>query len=285
MPRVALIVTGRLEKDGLPSALERLFPEVEFVSEPVEGFTSNRVAVAPAQSNRPASILTNAEKMAEARMLALDPGRRGTPADYAFAIEDLELVNDDQPEMVVNVFRDAVRSRLPHLYETAYRQNRCEEEVPRRCSFHLIRPMIEAYLFAEPDALIRAGARRPPILRSDCDLENFETDDPEYRAKIISTPGTPQTRLRHPKWYLRWLCDPTSLREKAYKETKGGLAALRELDWSRVLGEPDRCPFLRSLVVDLADALGQSLPFSDLGGNFLTSRHNPGRRNPTLRNI
>jgi len=75
MPRVALIVTGRLERDGLPSALERLFPEVEFASEPVGGFTSSRVTVAPAQSSRPASILTNAEKMAEAMMLALDPGR------------------------------------------------------------------------------------------------------------------------------------------------------------------------------------------------------------------
>jgi hypothetical protein len=285
MPRVALIVTGRLERDGLPSALKRLFPEVEFASEPVEGFTSSRVTVAPAHTNRPASILTNAEKMAQAMMLALDPGRREVPADYAFAIEDLELANDDQPDTVVNVFREAVRSRLPHLHGTAYRQNRCEEQVPLRCSFHLVRPMIEFYLYADPDALIRAGAQRLAILRSDSDLEDFETDDPDYRAIINSTPGTPQTRLRHPKWYLRWLCDPTCLREQAYKETKGGLAAVRELDWSRVLGQPDRCPFLRSLIVDLADALGRSLPFSDLGGNPLTSRHNPGRRNATLRNI
>ena len=44
MPRVALIVTGRLEQAGLPSALGRLFPDVEFVTEYFEGFTSNRLS-------------------------------------------------------------------------------------------------------------------------------------------------------------------------------------------------------------------------------------------------
>ena len=56
MPRVALIVTGRLEEAGLPSALNRLFPGVEFVAEYFEGFTSNRLTTALAQAGaRPAS--------------------------------------------------------------------------------------------------------------------------------------------------------------------------------------------------------------------------------------
>src|SRR5262249_2261768 len=118
MPRVALIVTGRLEQAGLPTALGRLFPHVEFVTEYFEGFTSNRLAVGPAPVGRPTGVMTNAEKMAQAMMLALDPGRKGTPADFAFALEDLELANDDQPQRVVDVFREAVRSRLPGLYDT-----------------------------------------------------------------------------------------------------------------------------------------------------------------------
>jgi hypothetical protein len=189
MPRVALIVTGRLEEKGLPTALGRLFPNVEFVSEYFEGFTSNRLSAAPAPAQRPAGIMTNAEKLAEAMMLALDPGRNGIPADFAFALEDLELANDDQPERVVNVFREAVRSRLPHLYDTALRQNRCVTQVPLRCSFHLLRPMAEAYLFGDSEAVRRAGVKRAPSLLEGRDLEDFQTDDPDYRAIIGCKPG------------------------------------------------------------------------------------------------
>jgi hypothetical protein len=284
MPRVALIVTGRLEQVGLPSALRRLFPGVEFLPEYFEGFTSCRLTSGPA-APRPIGIGTNAEKMATAMMLALDPGRREIPADYAFALEDLELANDDQPERVVNAFREAVRSCLPGLHNTALRQNRCETQVPLRCSFHLLRPMIEAYLFADPEALRRAGVKQAPSLVPGCDLEDFETDDPGYREIISASQVGPASRLHHPKWYLRWLCDPTGEpREKAFRETKGGVAALAGLDWNRVLGQPGRCPFLRSFVADLADALELSPPFPDGGCHPLTARHHPGRKDRLLRN-
>ena len=230
--------------------------------------------------------MTNAEKIALAMMLALDPGRKGKPADYAFALEDLELANDDQPQQVVNVFREAVRTCLPHLYDTALRQNRCETQVVLRCSFHLLRPMIEAYLFADPEALRRAGVKQAPALLADHDLEDFETDDQRYRSIISGSPENSALRLRHPKWYLRWLCDPTGEpRKKAFRETREGVAAVRELDWNRVLGQPGRCPFLRSFVVDLADALELALPFPDGDCHPLTARHNPGQRDPVLRNI
>ena len=191
MPRVALIVTGRLEEAGLPTALNRLFPGVEFVAEYFEGFTSNRLTTALAQAGRPAGIRTNAEKIATAMMLAIDPGRKGITADYAFALEYLELVNDDQPECVVNEFREAVCSCLPGFYSTAFRQNRCLTQVPLRCSFHLLRPMIEAYLFADPEALSRAGVQRGPSLLAERDLEDFHTDDPEYRAIVGPSPAGP----------------------------------------------------------------------------------------------
>ncbi len=286
MTRVALIVTGRLEQTGLPIALGRLFPDVEFVSEYYEGFTSNRLSAAPPPAQRPAGIMTNPEKIATAMMLALDPGRNGISADFAFALEDLELANDDQPERVVDVFREAVRSRLPHLYDTALRQNRRVKHVPLRCSFHLLRPMAEAYLFGDPGALQRAGVKREPSLLAGRDLEEFHTDDPDYRAVIeVSRQGS-TSRLHHPKWYLRWLCDPAGEpRARAYRETEEGVAAIQKLDWNRVLGQPGQCPFLRSLVVDLANALDLSLPFPDSPCHPLAARHNFERRNPILRNI
>ncbi len=70
MPRVALIVTGRLEEAGLPSAFGRLFPDVEFVTEYFESFTSSRLSAEPIQ--RPAGVPTKAEYIAKAMMLALD---------------------------------------------------------------------------------------------------------------------------------------------------------------------------------------------------------------------
>ena len=284
-PRVVLIVTGRLEEKALPAALRRLFPSVDFLAEYWESFTSNPLVPGPVLG-RPLGATTLAEKIAKAMVLALDPGRKGTHADYAFAVVDLELANDHQPERVVSVFREAVRSCLPSLHNTAYRQTRCETQVPLRCSFHLFRPMIEAYFFADPSALKRRCASRQPSLDPRRDIEEFLTDDPEYQKVATNARTTSPESLRHPKLYLRWLCDPRpEPGPRSYRETKGGAATLRELDWNRVLGEPGRCPFLRSFVLDLADALDLPAPCHEDGCNPLTARYNPSRRDPVLRNI
>jgi len=285
--RVALLTTGGLEQKALPLMLPRLFPDVEFQAEYVDGFTSNRLSTPVPLANRPSGLSTNAEKLAKRMILALDPGRSGTPAHFAFAIDDLELANDDQPELVIDVFKDAVRTCLGDVYDTTYRQERCIREVPQRCSFHLLRPMTDAYAFGDPAALTRAGVKRTPLLQAGRDLEEFQVDDPDYRAAISEKAfgyGSGVDLTRHPKWYLRWLCEPSGPpKEGAYKERKQGFAALKDLDWSKILGPEGHCPFLRSLVVDLADALDVTLPFGRQGLSMLT--YDPGKKNRTLRNI
>jgi hypothetical protein len=94
-------------------------------------------------------------------------------------------------------------------------------------------------------------------------------------------------RARHPKAYLSWLCrDPLEPDCTSYRETDGGAAALRGLDWPAVVRRPDHMRFARSLLADLADALGRWPTTISQGGNEapLTSiRHAPKDR--VLRNM
>ena len=103
--RVGLLVTGRMEVCGLPDALMNLFPTHDFYAitarsdgTPFDGFTSGRLPVSGAKRN--------VDKLVEALSAELVPGRKGDPPDFIFAIDDLELVNSDQPEVVV---KDAER--------------------------------------------------------------------------------------------------------------------------------------------------------------------------------
>lgn len=71
MTRVALIVTGDLERLGLATSLGRLFPNAEFHFEmKVDGFTSRRV-----RNMGATKIRGLVDKMAEALVAAVDPGR------------------------------------------------------------------------------------------------------------------------------------------------------------------------------------------------------------------
>src|SRR5689334_20565086 len=95
--------------------------------------------------------------------------------------------------------------------------------VRERCSFHLLSPMIEVYFFGEPAALTRAGARRAAKLDpAERDLEDFATDDPDFLSPADGKHPVWATanRARHPKSYLRFLCDPTGANPRAYRETK-----------------------------------------------------------------
>lgn len=58
-----------------------------------------------------------------------------------------------------------------------HREHRHVQELSRRCSFHLLCPMLESYFFGEPAALARAGAARPALLSASRHLEAFESAD------------------------------------------------------------------------------------------------------------
>lgn len=265
MAQVVLIPTGGMEHAALAPALKRLFPEHDFIPRPKEkhldGFTSTDVT----RIELGGPIPTNVEELAAALVASVAPGQRGQPADFAVAIEDLELVNDQQPDRVVQLFRDAVDRHIRKNRPSQKAQDRHFDLVQERCSFHLFRPMAEAYFFGEPAALQRAGAIATPQLPPVLDLETFQTIDAAFlqlpNGRFRQITDMPR-RQRHPKSYLHYLCDPTlEDRKRRYRETKGGAAALAALDWQQVLFAPPHCPFLHAFLDDLADALNLRLSF------------------------
>jgi hypothetical protein len=287
MAVIALIPTGKLEHAALGPALENLFPEHTFVTRPSEshldGFTSRDVA--PLVAAQAGPIPTSLEELAAELVNAIFPGRRHERIDFAYVVEDLELCNQHQPELVLSLFRTAVDSYIrqtwPQQYDSKY------AKVRDRCSFHLFRPMTEAYFFGDNNALARAKTVRPPQLPPNLDLEQFRTVDQEFLSlpagtnRICDMPN----REVHPKWYLHYLCDPTLAdRSRRYKETKNGADALRLLDWARVLKVSPHCPFLHAFLDDLCNALNTPLEYVDSARADARVRC-PGPRNRILRNM
>ena len=264
--RVQLIVTGELERLGLHLSLRRLFAsteaDVEFLPPlKTQDFTSNRVgALLP-----PALALKSlAAKLATSLVSTVHPGRGGTlQADYVVAVDDLELTNADQPAHVLEYLRHAIRAQVDAQFPTAATRERVYRELAERGSFHFLVPMVETYFFGEPAALVRAKANRTPnhFDAATRDVEDFEVGDPVYLSPAPSTaPWNAEPRHRHPKNYVRYLCDPTGTQARAYRETQEGLEALSVLDWPAVLDNEEHSTFARALIDDISDALSVQSP-------------------------
>lgn len=280
--RVVLLPTGRAEWHGLPAAFERLFPDHDFDVVPdraveqvgelddqlLRSFTSSRLTLESAPGN-----LTQLVRHASAEALG---ERRREAAGLVVVLDDLELVNADQPEVVLEVVRRAVERHLADLPQNARSRKRTREALRNRVSFHLAVPMVEAWLFADPCGPANAGKPAEAVLQlaPGCDPERFETRDFRYDAagpegcvcwealtdrqkRKHPLPWMRTDRARHPKAYLSWLCrSPFERNCSSYRETSGGAKALRQLDWSSVLANPQQMSWLRSLVADMADVLG-----------------------------
>ncbi len=263
--RVQLIVTGELERLGLHLSLRKLFAstgaDVEFLPPlKTQDFTSNRVGALLPKEQAAKSL---AAKLAGSLVSSVYPGRGGTmQADHVLAVDDLELVNADQPEHVLEYFRHAVKAHVDSTFPTTATRDRVYQALAERGSFHLLAPMVESYFFGEAAALKRAKATQAPNrFNMARDLEDFEVDDPAYLAPAPSTaPWKTEPRHRHPKNYVRYLCDPTGTQLRAYRETHEGLEALRVLDWFVVLLNEAHAAFARALVDDVAEALNVPSP-------------------------
>jgi hypothetical protein len=294
MKRVALIVTGKAE-EALSHALTRVFPEVEFIVRPPrDGFTSPPLPHQPAlHSLGTATRPTNVERLAEVLVAEVAPGRRDqrTP-DMVILVDDLELVNAAWPERVTQHIRTAVRAHLERFpWPTAASREAAFTRIRERCSFHVLAPMLEAYFFAEPAALTRAGAKAASkVDASTMDLEKFLSTDndfltpPDRPRGSLLPPWAIAERAHHPKSYLQFLCDRSGTIARAYVETVGGRAALRELDWSAVLALPSYTRFLRSLLHDLSSALEDDSAIERFPGDTHPCTWPPPRDN-LLRNI
>lgn len=104
----------------------------------------------------------------------------------------------------------------------------------------------------------------------------------EFRPVWLK-PGVSAVRCQHPKAFLSWLCREGAERNcSSYNETKTGSFALQHLDWTKILGRPEnQLQYLRSLVADLADRLGQP----PISGSVMGKQASPPFRNRVLRNL
>jgi hypothetical protein len=265
LTKVAILVTGDLERVALAPSLRAMFPDVEFTTHKVNSITSTTVGSPPSsralREGAPAyELIRRLWKMVT---VPVNQGER--PADFAVAVDDVELFNllpHGSPAAVVELVRKAPAAFLCEQFSDDRARTRHADTLRQQCSFHLLCPMVEAYFFGEPAALLRAGVptSRAPQLRAG-DLEDFTVNDPAFAAP--TAPAWQQQRARrvsgglnpdkHPKDYLDFLRDPTEL---TYSETTDGVRALETLAWPRIGASDTEVTLLRSLFEDLSDALG-----------------------------
>ncbi|WP_143177547.1 hypothetical protein [Cystobacter ferrugineus] len=255
-----LVVTGEMERIALVASLRHAFPEeeLEFLpTQKVQDFTSNRLGSHP---GRVPGLKTRAREMAQAIVSAFEPGRflKVIP-NLVLAVDDLELVNVDQPHVVTAYLVREIELTLKDRNLLPADETRVREHLRHRASFHLFVPMPEAYFYAEPAALTRAGAKAASRFDvAQYDTEAFAVDDPDYRQWLQKKAPNAVEPHRHPKQYLRYLCDPNASSERAYRETKEGAQALESLAWSKVTAREERESYVRALLEDFADGIGAS---------------------------
>lgn len=309
--KVHLVVTGQLERN-LPALLAKVFStaDLEFVGvQYVESITSTRLPKTPTAGDLKGTELIGA------MMAALDPGRHGITADFAIAIDDVELENAQNESAILAHIVDAARysaihgpcdakgvpihrggaatidvrrgSRVTRPLNTAVRR---AQALRGRCSFHLLSPMIEGPFFADP-AAIAAARPQPPMHRSlfnrnNCDPEAFLVDDAMYLAvpddhipagHPMPIPWARPDRARHPKHYLQFLLDPRGTTRRAYRETKEGKDVLLAFDPATITTISGHLLRFHGLLHDLADMAGVHLP-SAYGAA-------PARTSTVLRNL
>lgn len=306
MPRIRLVVTGKVEEVALAPALRQLFPEVELQTVKKDATTTNRLE-RPAGTAR-SDFLRLVDEMLAAGDVERVPG--GEPFDHVVVVDDLELANADQAEIVVEHMSFAAEARLAELAAgsavPAFPRGRNKQwkflgddagrrrYLRERCSFHLLSPMVESLFFGESNgatwpALVRAGAGRAPIFDpAVTDIEHFITNDVDYLG-VAETAGwtagqaaDPAWRARHPKHYVSFLCDPTGRRFRPYKEKEGGKAALEALAWPSVVGPPEHACMVRALLDDVADMAGVELPWLAQGAQHPLTRRRPGGVLPNI---
>ncbi|ATB37426.1 hypothetical protein CYFUS_002848 [Cystobacter fuscus] len=258
MSRVQLVVTGEMERVALAASLRHSFPahELDFLpTQKVQDFTSSRLGNHP---GRVPGLKTRAQEMAQAIVSAFSPGRfLNAIPDLVLAVDDLELVNVDQPHIVTTYLARELELTLKDRKFLPADETRVRELLRRRASFHLFVPMPEAYFYAESAALTRAGAKAASRFDvAQHDTEAFEVDDPAYRQWLEKRAPNAVEPHRHPKQYLRYLCDPSASAERAYRETKEGALALEKLAWSEVTARRARETYARALLEDFADGIG-----------------------------
>ena len=248
---VQLVVTGKMELalgNALQAFCERsAWPVLFRPSMEVTSITSARLPATPTPLVRG---LAGRPMKSQARKLAADVTatilERNHP-DFVFVLDDVELDNDNQIPVVLDHVRAAFDSALATATVAEIRK------VRDRVSFHLARPMIEAWLFPDPAALATAQASGKNLWDSTSDAERFAVTDSAYMEWFeANQPRSPLNPQQHPKWYLKFLSD------QRYSEARDGALALAGLDWTLVPQTPPHMGYLHALLDDLGRACGQT---------------------------
>jgi len=262
MARIKLIVTGDMEKLALHESLRRVFPSQRGDDKVVwdkprklNGTTSHKLRL----DGSPSQPMLD---LAQAMLSEAGIGKEGDPADLVVVVDDLELGNLGQEQVVVQHFRAAVNARINSFSPTA--QQRYRNLIREKCSFHLMSPMVESYLFGDAKALGTAGvpSGQVPMLIYP-DVEQFETNDPIWlptcnRENAARQQVAPWWKHeRHPKYYLEHLAERGNV---FYEETDHGKRALQGLRWSQVPKSSLDTPLIRALFEDLSDWFGVLSP-------------------------
>jgi hypothetical protein len=190
-------------------------------------------------------------------------GKTGKPADLVVVIDDVELGNLGQEKVIATHFQNAVRHEF-NKYKDKYNTKTIQKYqsiLREKCSFHLLKPMVESYLFGDDNALQLAGVPNGenPQLVHPTDVEQFETNDSAWLPTCHRENAKRQSKKLwwhhecHPKHYLEHL---TERGQVFYDETSYGKNALEKLAWRKVPKCLDDTPFILSLFEDIADWFG-----------------------------
>lgn len=259
--RIRFIVTGDLERTALVPALRRLFPP-DADGDRAEWLPTRKTGAGTSMRLRADIMDKGMKALAKAMVAEAWGGEDGRPADLIVVVDDVELHNFDQQPLVCASFRAAVElelaTRATAMRGTGRSIDELRMRVRERCSFHLLCPMVEAYLFPDHAALVTAGcaATVEPRLVRPHDCEDFESCDPAWsptchtKNERMAASGYPWWQeQRHAKHYLEHLVEQSG---GWYNETHAGRRAFETLDWSQVPSNSGY-PFVRALLEDLAD--------------------------------
>lgn len=266
--RVKLIVTGDMEARALPQSLQQYFPR-ERDGDDVIWERARKLPCATSHRLSADSTVPSQPMLALARAMldeAID-GKRGEPADLVVVIDDVEIFNLGREATIANHFRAAVALGLDQKASSQATRERYCQRIKERCSFHVLRPMVEAYLFGDPLALARTGVTVAPSLRHATDVEEFEAVDGDWLQKCQLVNHQQNAAGRdwwrdelHPKRYLAELIARSG--RATYDETIQGADALQGLNWVSVPKVRSDVAFARALFEDLADWFDVASPIS-----------------------
>lgn len=255
-----------MEKLALHDSLRKHFPTfrngknvIWDVPRRLHGATSHKLAA----GHPPSKPM---QELAKAMIAEACIGKNGDPADFVLVIDDVELANLQQEDIITAHFREAVRMALTKYDNDIPTQNRYKIQIQERCSFHLLKPMVESYFFKDENALSIAGVPpgTEPKLVHPSDLEQFQTNDSSWlpTCKIENAKHAERGNFWwrhecHSKCYLEHL---VSSGLSSYDETNYGKRALFNLDWRTVSTCVSDVPIIRSLFEDISFWFGVENP-------------------------